>query len=125
MAEAFLNHSGSDKFTASSAGIESGSLNPVVVAAMKECGIDISNNKTKTVDDILISNPAFDYVITVCDDASAERCPVFPGPGKKLHWPFPDPSVLTGSFEEKLAHTRRIRDAIKTKVEEFINMEKA
>jgi arsenate reductase len=59
-------------------------------------------------------------VITVCDEASGERCPLFPGAGKKIHWGFPDPSALQGSHDEKLQETRRIRDVIKEKVAEFI-----
>lgn len=121
MAEAFVNHFGKEKFTAKSAGIEGGKLNPVVVKAMLESGIDISANQTKTVDDILATKEHFDFVVTVCDEASAERCPVFPGGGKKLHWGFPDPSSFQGSEDEKLAGTRIVRDAIKEKVLEFLN----
>ena len=116
MAEAYLNHLGKDKFKAESAGIEGGKLNPLVVSAMKEDGIDISGNQTKTVDEISASGKTFDLVITVCDEASAERCPVVPGAGKKLHWGFPDPSILKGTDEEKLVGIRKIRDAIKEKV---------
>src|SRR5687767_13328177 len=90
MAEAFLNKFGEKNYIAESAGIEGGSLNQVVVEVMREAGVDISRNKTKTVDEMLSKGKQFDYVITVCDEASAERCPVFPGGGKKLHWGFPD-----------------------------------
>lgn len=121
MAEAFLNHFGNGKFHAESAGIEGGKLNPVVVAAMKDAGIDISGNKTKTVDDILALKKEFDVVITVCDEVSAERCPVFPGKGKKLHWGFPDPSSFSGNDADKLKRTIEVRDAIKEKVISFIN----
>lgn len=121
MAEAFVNHSGNENFRAESAGIESGKLNPIVVKTMLEKEIDISENKTKTVDELLASGKEFDFVITVCDEASAERCPVFPGTGKKLHWGFPDPSSFTGTDEEKIAGTRIVRDAIQKKVLEFLN----
>lgn len=120
MAEAFINELGKEKFFAESAGIEGGKLNPVVVKAMAETGIDISQNKTKTVDDILAAGKKYDYVVTVCDEASAERCPVFPGGGKKLHWGFPDPSALTGTDEEKLVRTREVRDAIRSKIAAFV-----
>ena len=120
MAEAFVNHFGKEKFTAQSAGIEGGKLNQVVVKAMLETGIDISANQTKTVDDILATNQHFDFVVTVCDEASAERCPVFPGGGKKLHWGFPDPSSFQGTEDEKLAGTRIVRDAIKEKILAFL-----
>lgn len=117
MAEAFLTRVCGDVFEAHSAGIEPGRLNPVVVEAMQEIGVDISGNKTKSVDEMIRSGQEFAYVITVCDEASAERCPVFPGSGTRLHWGFPDPSSFSGSKEEKLAGTRKVRDAIKAKIE--------
>jgi arsenate reductase len=116
MAEAFLNRDCGGRFVALSAGIEPGKLNPIVVAAMEEKGIDISGNKTKRVAEMLASGKAFEYVITVCDETSAERCPTFPGKTKRLHWGFPDPSALQGTPEEKLARTRAIRDEIERKV---------
>jgi arsenate reductase len=119
MAEAFLNHICGEQFEALSAGIESGKLNSIVVEAMREIGTDISGNQTKTVDSMLKSGRVFDYVVTVCDETSAERCPVFPGGTIRLHWGFPDPSALQGSYGEKLARTREIRDTIKAKVEEW------
>ena len=61
----------------------------------------------------------FAYVITVCDEASAERCPIFPGVTKRLQWSFPDPSSVQGTHEEKLAKTREVRDAIKAKIEQW------
>jgi arsenate reductase (thioredoxin) len=120
MAEAYLNRLGGDRFEAESAGIEPGTLNPLAVEAMKEDGIDISANKTKDVFDFLKAGRLFSYVVTVCDETAAERCPVFPGPGKRLHWSFPDPSQLQGSREEKLAQTRVIRDQIKRRIETFV-----
>jgi arsenate reductase (thioredoxin) len=116
MAEAFVNHLHGNKCSADSAGLESGKLNPIVVKAMAEIGIDISRNQTKTVDDILATENKYDYVVTVCDEANAERCPIFPGGGVKLHWGFPDPSALNGTEEERLIETRRIRDMIREKV---------
>ncbi len=119
MAEAFLNQICGEEFEAHSAGIEPGKLNPFAVVAMHELGFDISGNQTKSVSDFLKSNELFSYVITVCDETSAERCPVFPGVAKRLHWGFPDPSAFQGSHEEKLAKTREVRDAIKQKVENW------
>src|SRR5215472_14226792 len=92
MAEAFLNQICCNDFEAHSAGLEPGKLNPVVVEAMNEIGLDISRNKTKSVDEAVKSGQNFPYVITVCDETSAERCPTFHGAGKRLHWSFPDPS---------------------------------
>ena len=119
MAEAFLNEICGDVFEAHSAGLEPGNLNPIVVEAMSETGIDISGNKTKAVFDIFKSGKMFQYVITVCDEASAERCPIFPGITKRLHWSFPDPSAFPGTHDEKLARTREVRDTIKQKIEEW------
>jgi len=117
MAEAFLSQACGDIFEAQSAGIEPGTLNPVVVAAMKEIGMDIAGNQTKGVSAFVKSGKQFAYVITVCDETSAERCPVLPGVARRMHWNFPDPSGFKGSPEDKLAKTREVRDAIKRKVE--------
>ena len=119
MAEAFLNRICGKEFEASSAGIEPGRLNPIVVEVMKEAGIDISGNQTKSVTDMLKSSNLFAYVITVCDEASAEHCPIFPGVTTRLHWGFPDPSGFQGTREEKLAKTREVRNTIKAKIEKW------
>ena len=119
MAEAWLNYTCGDFFAAQSAGLEPGTLNPLVIEAMREVGIDISGKKTQAVFDVFKSGQLFAYVITVCDETSAEKCPIFPGPTKRLHWGFPDPSALTGSREEKLQRVRAIRDEIRQKVEEW------
>ena len=119
MAEAFLNALGQGLVKAESAGLEPGTLNPLVVEAMHEVGIDISKAKTKSVAEMLDRGPVFDYVITVCDEASAERCPVFPGPAIRLHWGFSDPSALTGSHDERMAAVRTIRDQIRSRVADW------
>lgn len=120
MAEAYLNHLGGEWFEAESGGIEPGRLNPLAVEVMKEDGIDISGNRTKDVLEYLKAGHRFSHVVTVCDESAAERCPVFPGSGKRLHWGFPDPSACTGSYEERLARTREIRDQIKHRIVAFI-----
>ena len=120
MAEAFLNALAPDRFEAQSAGIEPGTLNPVVVEAMKAAGIDISSNRTKNVLDFIEAKRGFDYIITVCDEAGAERCPVFPGKGKRVHMGFLDPSSFQGSHEEKLQKTIAVRDQIKTRLKQWI-----
>lgn len=120
MAEAFLNTLAGDKFSASSAGLEPGTLNLLAVEVMKEVGIDISRNKTKSVFDLYKSGALFAYVIAVCDAEAAQRCPTFPGITRTLIWSFPDPASFTGSWEERLAKTRQVRDAIRAKVEELI-----
>ena len=116
MAEAFLNHIGGDRFEAESAGLEPGKLNPIVVEAMAEVGIDISGNGTQAVFDAWQSGTIYSYVITVCSEADAAGCPVFPGIAKRLHWPFDDPSRFTGDHAAKLEQTRTVRDAIRAKI---------
>lgn len=119
MAEAWLNEICGESFAAESAGLEPGKLNPLVVEAMQEVGIDISQKKTQAVFDVFKSGRLFAYVVTVCDETSAERCPIFPGVAKRLHWGFADPSALTGTKEEKMAEVRKIRDDIRRKIEEW------
>ncbi|MBF0516216.1 MAG: arsenate reductase ArsC [Nitrospirae bacterium] len=120
MAEALLRRLGQGRYEAHSAGLEPGVLNPLAVAALAEIGIDISAKKTQSVEFCINSGVTYDYVITVCDGASAERCPVFPGGGKRLHWSFDDPSGFTGTYEEKLAHTRKVRDDIQNTIEQWL-----
>lgn len=119
MAEAWLHHRCGDFFNADSAGLEPGTLNPLVVEAMQEVGIDISKKKTQAVFDVFKSGKLIAYVVTVCDETSAEKCPIFPGVTKRIHWSFADPSVLTGTDEEKMVEIRKIRDDIRLKIEEW------
>ena len=100
MAEAFLNHLAGDRFEATSAGMEAGRLNPLAVKVMSEAGLDIAQNQTKDVFDFFKSGRLFNYVVTVCDAANSERCPIFPGVTQTLHWSFEDPGALTGTEEE-------------------------
>lgn len=117
MAEAFVNQLCPATCRAESAGLEPGTLNPIVVEAMREIGIDLTGKPTRSVHDVIASKATFTHIITVCDEASAERCPVFPGGGERLHWGFPDPSALTGTRDERLEGTRRIRDAIRERIQ--------
>jgi arsenate reductase (thioredoxin) len=120
MAEAFLNKYGKGAFAAESAGLEPGKMNPHVVKVMQELGIDLSHKATQGVLDLLKKGNAYDAVITVCDGASAEKCPVFPGSGKRIAWSFEDPSSFTGKKEEILNHTREVRDEIEKAVKAFV-----
>jgi arsenate reductase len=120
MAEAILSQLAGDKFEVESAGLEPGTLNPIVVESMKEIEIDISGNQTKSVFDFFKQGRMYSYVITVCDETAAEGCPIFPGICKRLHWSFPDPSKIEGTFEYKLRETGKIRDQIKNKIENWI-----
>jgi len=121
MAEAFLNNLAGDEFEAESAGMEPGVINPLVIEVMNEIGYDLSNNQSKGVYDFFKQGKTYHYVISVCDEANAERCPTFPGLTKRLSWSFEDPATVNGSLKEKLEKTRLVRDIIKTEVESFIN----
>lgn len=120
MAEAFLENMGGDRFEAHSAGLEPGELNPLVIDVMKEVGIDISEKETNSVFDYFKKGKLFSYVITVCDQASSEKCPIFPGIVKKINWSFPDPSSFEGSYQEKLEKTRMVRDEIKETIANWL-----
>lgn len=120
IAEAFLQYLAGDRYEAFSAGLEPGALNPLAVEVMKEAGIDISQQRAKSVFDLFRRGELFAYVITVCDEKTAEQCPVFPGITNRLHWSFQDPASLTGSPAEKLERMRGIRDRIRERVSAFI-----
>ncbi len=109
MAEGVLKHYGADAVEAYSAGSEPSSVNPTAIRVMDEIGIDISGQRSKHLREFSKEN--FDYVITVCDNAD-RACPAFPGPVKRLHWPFPDPPHSREVTGEVLAEFRRIRDLI-------------
>ena len=117
MAEAFLNLICPDYFEAHSAGLEPRALNPLAVEAMREVGVDISGKKTQAVFDVFKTGEFFPFVITVCDETSAERCPIFPSVTQRLHWSFPDPAALGGTQAERLEGVRKIRDQIRARIE--------
>ncbi|WP_201766919.1 arsenate reductase ArsC [Chrysiogenes arsenatis] len=125
MAEAFMNQLSGGQIVAESAGIEPGKLNPIVVKVMAEIGIDISGNGTKSVFELLNRGKQYDVVVTVCDEASAERCPAFPGlKVKRLHWGFPDPSAIKeGSESERLQKIGIIRDDIRRTIVDYLAQE--
>ncbi|MBF0559244.1 MAG: arsenate reductase ArsC [Nitrospirae bacterium] len=125
MAEAFLNSMAGDRFIAESAGLTPGTLNPLIVEVMNELGYDIADNKVKSAFDFYKAGKLYNYVISVCDDANAEQCPIFPGVIKRLYWPFEDPSELTGTYEERLEGARRIRDRIRARIEHWLKEEEA
>lgn len=120
MAEAFLKKYGKEAYEVESAGLEPGILNPIVVEVLNEIGIDISGKKTQGVFDLVKQGKLYDYVITVCDESNAERCPVFPGITRRLHWGFDDPSAFTGTLEEKMQKTRVVRDEIENKIKQWL-----
>ena len=115
MAEGYLRYAAGDKFEAMSAGIEPKGLNPLAVEAMSEIGIDITHQRSKDV--VTLLGQHVPYVVTVCDNAK-ERCPIFPGTWRFVHWSFEDPAEATGSDEEKLQVFRRVRDQIIAHIDE-------
>ena len=117
MAEAWLNYICGEFFEAQSAGLQPGTINPLVAQAMAEVGIDLSHKKTQAVFAVWKSGLIFKYVITVCSEAEAGGCPIFAGVTTRLHWPFRDPSQLTGTNDARITEIRRIRDEIRRKVE--------
>ena len=114
MAEGLLRHLGGDRFEAHSAGTEATQVRPLAIAAMRELGVDISTQTSKTLDPYV--DQQFDRVITVCDDAN-ETCPFFPNATHRSHWSLPDPSRATGTPEEQLAVYRTVRDELRSRIE--------
>lgn len=109
MAEALLRWLAGDRVEVYSAGTEPSQVHPMAVQAMAELGIDIGGAESKSLQRYL--GQPFDWVITVCDQA-AEACPVFPGAARRLHWSLPDPSVASGSEEERSRQFRTVRDRL-------------
>ena len=109
MAEGLLRRLGGGRFEVFSAGTRPSRVRPEAVEAMREVGIDISGQRSKSVDEF--AGREFDYVITVCDNAR-EECPVFPGRTERVHWSFDDPAEAAGAWAERLAVFRRVRDEI-------------
>ena len=117
MAEGLLRHMAGDRFEVFSAGTIATFVRPQAIAVMAELGIDISNHRSKALDEYL-STP-FDYVITVCDNAR-EHCPIFPGRVERIHWSIDDPAFAGNTDEERLAAFRRARDELGQKLEGFV-----
>jgi arsenate reductase len=109
MAEGFLRALAGDRLEVASAGTEATRVHPLAIRAMDEVGIDLRGHHSKTLDRFL--GEPWDCVLTVCDRA-AEQCPVFPGPARRIHWSFEDPSAATGDADTRLAAFRRVRDRI-------------
>ena len=117
MAEGFLRDFGGDAYEAHSAGTTPSAVNPLAVEAMREAGVDISQQRSKNVTEYLGQH--FPVIITVCDNA-AKNCPIFPGPALRLHWPFQDPAEATGTPEERIAAFRKVRDEISLRIQSWI-----
>ena len=117
MGEGLLRHMAGDGWGVESAGTEPVGLNPLAVEAMKEVGIDISGQRSKSVAEF--DGKKFEFVITVCDSA-AESCPVFPNAPIRFHWSLPDPAATQGTHEEKLAAFRTVRKRLSQHLREWL-----
>jgi arsenate reductase (thioredoxin) len=117
MAEGLLRHLAGGRYEVFSAGTHPSSVRTEAIAAMGELGIDISGHRSKSVEEF--RTHAFDYVITVCDNAR-EGCPVFPGKARRIHWSFEDPAAAVGDEAVRLETFRRIRDQIHDRLRNFV-----
>ncbi len=122
IAEALLKKYTNDKFNILSGGFEPKKINPLAIEALKEEGIDISKNSSHSLFEYLKEGKLFNYIITVCDEANAQKCPIFPGMSTRIHWSFEDPSSFEGTEAEKLQKTIAIKDAIKKNIIDFIKL---
>lgn len=118
MAEALLRKYAGDHFEVYSAGLEPKGLNPYTIKVLEEIGVDTSQHYSKTLDTFM-GKVHFGYLITVCSNAE-ENCPVFPGMGVRMHWPFEDPAAFVGSEEETLQKFRQVRDQIDARVRQWL-----
>ena len=117
MAEGLLRHAAGNRFEVHSAGTHPSSVRPEAIEVMREIGVDISGQRSKSVDEF--TGREFDCVITVCDNAK-ENCPVFPGKSERLHWSFDDPAAASGDEQRRLEVFRRVRDEIKDRFREWL-----
>jgi arsenate reductase len=113
IAEGLLRHLGGDGIEAMSAGTHPAPVHPLAVRVMEERGIDIQRQRSKHVSEF--AGQAFDYVITVCD-AAAKRCPIFPGPARRVHWSIPDPATGIRDQQGRLAEFRRVREDLEERL---------
>jgi len=121
MAEGLLRHMAGDLFEVFSAGVAPTSVRPEAIGALAEIGIDISRQRSKSIEEFL--GQEFAYVITVCDNAN-EHCPVFPGKTKRIHWSFEDPAAVTGDHEIRISAFRKVRDQIERQLSRFVRTQK-
>ena len=117
IAEGLLRHDGGDSFLVESAGIEPSFVRPDAVEVMREIGIDISGHRSKSIEEFTAQ--AFDYVITVCDNAK-QSCPVFSAATSRIHWSIEDPAAVDGVEQTRLAAFRAARDDLRERLQKFI-----
>lgn len=118
MAEGLLRHLGGTRYEVFSAGTKPAGVNPLAIEAMREVGIDISTQRSKSVAEF--AGQEFAAVITVCDNA-AEECPIFPGAPQRAHWSLPDPAAVSGTEQEKLGAFRKVREELERRIQAFVN----
>ena len=118
MAEGLLRHLGGTRYEVFSAGTKPAGVNPLAIEAMREVGIDISTQRSKSVAEF--AGQEFAAVITVCDNA-AEECPIFPGAPQRAHWSLTDPAAVSGMKEEKLGAFRKVREELERRIQAFVN----
>ncbi len=121
MAEAYVKMLSDGKISAESAGYQPGVINPLVVEAMQEEGIDLHDKTTQSVFELFKKGNSYKAVVTVCYESEGGNCPIFPGMTHRLHLPFTDPATLEGTHDEKMAEVRKIRDDIKAMVQDFLD----
>ena len=117
MAEGLLRWLGGSVVEVVSAGTDPKPLHPDAVRAMREIGLDIARQKSKSAEPYLEQH--FDYVITLCD-AARESCPVFIGAAKALHWSLPDPAAATGTEQQRLPVFRSVRDQLAAHIDDLL-----
>jgi len=122
LAECLINDLGGGAWKAYSAGSKpTGVVNPLSIEVLREKGHAVDGLRSKSWDEFALPDaPQMNLVITVCDNAAGEVCPIWPGHPSKLHVGFPDPAAAEGSHEEKLAVFRQVYDMIKAKIERLI-----
>ena len=120
MAEGLLRAIAGDQIDVASAGVAPTHVRPEAIEVLKEIDIDISNHRSKSVDEFLAQT--FDYVITVCDNAN-QHCPMFAGASRRLHWSIEDPAAVVGSDEVRLEAFRVARNELRERLEEFVEVE--
>lgn len=120
MAEALLRDLAGDRVAVASAGVAPTHVRPEAIAAMAEIDIDISRYRSKSLDEFTAQ--AFDYVITVCDNAN-QHCPIFPATTRRVHWSVADPAAVAGDEQTRLAAFRTARDDLRERLRKFIQSE--
>jgi arsenate reductase len=113
MAEGLLRHDAGVRFEVASAGVAPTQLRPEAIEAMREIGIDISGQRSKSID--VFAGQEFDYVITVCDNAN-EQCPIFSGQTQRIHWSFEDPAAEQSDAQKRMAVFRKVRDELRERL---------